>query len=210
MFTGIVTAIGAVASVERKGDWRVMIAAPWACDEIDLGASICCSGVCLTVTGRSSDSFAVNVSEETLSRTTLQTWQEGTAVNLERSLKMGDEMGGHMVSGHIDGLAVIEKITTVSDSHRLDISFPPLLAGFVSEKGSIALNGVSLTVNSVSEKMFCVNIIEHTWKNTNLCFLKIGDFVNLEFDILAKYLEKLLLQESRLDKYKAKLSEFLK
>ena len=168
MFTGIVTAVGEVASVERKGDWRFVITAPWACDEIDLGASICCSGVCLTVTGRSSDSFAVNVSEETLSRTTLQTWQEGTPVNLERSLKMGDEMGGHMVSGHIDGLAVIEKITKVFDSHRLDIAFPSLLAGFVSEKGSIALNGVSLTVNSVSGNMFCVNIIEHTWKNTNL------------------------------------------
>ena len=199
MFSGIVTAVGEVASVERKGDWRVMIAAPWACDEIDLGASICCSGVCLTVTGRSSDSFAVNVSEETLSRTTLQTWQEGTAVNLERSLKMGDEMGGHMVSGHIDGLAVIEKITAVSDSHRLDIAFPPLLAGFISEKGSIALNGVSLTVNSVSGNMFCVNIIEHTWKNTNLGSCAQGSLLNLEIDMVARYVSRLMrvAEESR-------------
>ena len=192
MFTGIVTAIGAVTSVDRKGDWSVRIAAPWACDEIDLGASICCSGVCLTVTDRSSDSFVVDVSEETLSRTTLQTWQEGTAVNLERSMRMGDEMGGHMVSGHVDGVAMIEKITAVSDSHRLDISFPPLLAGFVSEKGSIALNGVSLTVNSVSENMFCVNIIEHTWKNTNLGDCVLGSRLNLEIDMLARYVSRLI------------------
>ena len=192
MFTGIVTAIGAVMSIERKGDWRVGIAAPWACDEIDLGASICCSGVCLTVTDCSSDSFAVDVSEETLSRTTLQTWQEGTAVNLERSLRMGDEMGGHIVSGHVDGVAVIENITAVSDSHRLEISLPPFLAGFVAEKGSIALNGVSLTVNSVSENMFCVNIIEHTWKNTNLGDSALGSCLNLEIDMLARYVSRLM------------------
>ena len=192
MFTGIVTAIGAVMSIERQGDWRVGIAAPWACDKIDLGASICCSGVCLTVTDRSSDAFEVDVSEETLSRTTLQTWQEGTAVNLERSLKMGDEMGGHIVSGHVDGVAVIENITAVSDSYRLEISLPPLLAGFVAEKGSIALNGVSLTVNSVSENMFCVNIIEHTWKNTNLGDSALGSCLNLEIDMLARYVSRLM------------------
>lgn len=192
MFTGIVTAIGAVMTVERKGDWRVRIAAPWACDKIDLGASICCSGVCLTVTDRSSDSFAVDVSKETLSRSTLQTWQEGTTVNLERSLKMGDEMGGHMVSGHVDGIVVIEKITAISDSHRLDISLPPNIAGFVSEKGSIALDGVSLTVNSVGENMFCVNIIEHTWKNTNFGNCAVGSRLNLEIDILARYVSRLM------------------
>ena len=179
-------------SIERKGDWRVSIAAPWACDEIDLGASICCSGVCLTVTDRSSDSFQVDVSEETLSRTTLQTWQEGTTVNLERSLRMGDEMGGHIVSGHVDGVAVIENITVVSDSHRLEISLPPLLAGFVAEKGSIALNGVSLTVNSVSENMFCVNIIDYTWKNTNLGDSALGSCLNLEIDMLARYVSRLM------------------
>ena len=192
MFTGIVTAIGTVASIERKGDWRFRIAAPWACAEIDLGASICCSGVCLTVTDRSSGSFTVDVSEETLSRTTLQAWQEGASVNLERSLRMGDEMGGHMVSGHVDGVVVIKKITTISDSHRLDISLPPLLAGLVSEKGSIALNGVSLTVNSVTENMFCVNIIEHTWKNTNLGESILGSCLNLEIDMLARYVSRLM------------------
>ena len=192
MFTGIVTAMGTVASVEHDKDWRFVINAPWACDEINLGASICCSGVCLTVTDRSSDSFEVDVSEETLSRTTLQTWQEGTAVNLERSLRMGDEMGGHIVSGHVDGVAVIENITAVSDSHRLEISLPPLLAGFVSEKGSIALNGVSLTVNSVSENSFCVNIIEHTWKNTNLGDSALGSCLNLEIDMLARYVSRLM------------------
>ena len=192
MFTGIVTAIGAVVSIERKGDWRFRIAAPWACSEIDLGASICCSGVCLTVTDRSSGSFTVDVSEETLSRTTLQEWQEGASVNLERSLRMGDEMGGHMVSGHVDGVVVIKKITAISDSHRLDISLPPLLAGLVSEKGSIALNGVSLTVNSVTENMFCVNIIEHTWKNTNLGESSLGSCLNLEIDMLARYVSRLM------------------
>ena len=186
-------------SIERKGDWRISISAPWACDEIDLGASICCSGVCLTVTDRNSDSFEVDVSEETLSRTTLQTWQEGTAVNLERSLRMGDEMGGHIVSGHVDGVAAIENITAVSESHRLEISLPPLLAGFVAEKGSVALNGVSLTVNSVSENMFCVNIIEHTWKNTNLGGCKKGSRLNLEVDMLARYVSRLMrvAEESR-------------
>ena len=118
MFTGIISAIGTVISVERKGDWRVWIGAPWVCDEIDLGASICCSGVCLTVTERAPEGFAVDVSEETLSRTTLHLWQEGAPINLERSLKMGDEMGGHIVSGHVDGVAVIEKITAVSNSHK--------------------------------------------------------------------------------------------
>lgn len=192
MFTGIVTAIGKVMSVERKGDWRVIIAAPWACDEINLGASICCSGVCLTVIDRSSDNFTVDVSEETLARTTLHAWQRGTSVNLERSLKMGDEMGGHIVSGHVDGVAVIEKITAISDSHRLDISAPPFLSGFVAEKGSVALDGVSLTINSVDANMFGVNIIEHTWQNTNLGDCVQGSCLNLEIDMLARYVSRLM------------------
>jgi riboflavin synthase len=192
MFTGIVTAIGKVMSVERKGDWRVIIAAPWACDEINLGASICCSGVCLTVIDRSSDNFTVDVSEETLARTTLHAWQRGTSVNLERSLKMGDEMGGHIVSGHVDGVAVIEKITAISDSHCLDISAPPLLSGFVAEKGSVALDGVSLTINSVNANMFGVNIIEHTWRNTNLGDCVQGSCLNLEIDMLARYVSRLM------------------
>ena len=192
MFTGIITAIGTVVSVERKGDWRVWIGAPWACNKIALGASICCSGVCLTVTARAPDSFAVDVSEETLSRTTLHTWQEGAAINLERSLRMGDEMGGHIVSGHVDGVAVIEKMTAIADSHKLDISVPPHLAGFIAEKGSVALDGVSLTVNSVDKNSFSVNIIEHTWRNTNLSGCVEGSCLNLEIDMLARYVSRLM------------------
>ena len=197
MFTGIITAIGTVISVERKGDWRFWIGAPWACDKIALGASICCSGVCLTVTERASDSFAVDVSEETLSRTTLHIWQEGVSINLERSLKMGDEMGGHIVSGHVDGVAVIEKITAIADSHKLDISVPPHLSRFIAEKGSVALDGVSLTVNSVEENSFSVNIIEHTWRNTNLGSCVEGSCLNLEIDMLARYVSRLMQSAER-------------
>lgn len=192
MFTGIITAIGTVVSVERKRDWRVWIRGPWSCDEIDLGASISCSGVCLTVMEQLPDSFAVEVSEETLSRTTLHSWQHGTAINLERSLKMGDEMGGHLVSGHVDGVAIIEKIAVVAGSHRLDISVPPSFAGLIAEKGSVALDGISLTVNSVDENRFSVNIIEHTWQNTNLGNCVENDSLNFEVDMLARYVSRLL------------------
>ena len=190
MFTGIITAIGTVMSVERKRDWRVWIGAPWSCEKISLGASICCSGVCLTVTERTPDSFAVDVSEETLSRTTLHRWQQGTAINLERSLKMGDEMGGHIVSGHVDGVAVVEKMTVISGSHKLDISVPISLTEFIAEKGSIALDGVSLTVNSVDENILSVNIIEHTWRNTNLGSYVESSSLNLEVDMLARYISR--------------------
>ena len=192
MFTGIITAIGTVLSVERKGDWRVWIGAPWSCDKISLGSSICCSGVCLTVTECEADSFAVDVSEETLSRTTLHNWQKGTIINLERSLKMGDEMGGHIVSGHVDGVAVIEKMTAISDSYKIDISVPPRLAPFIAEKGSVALDGVSLTVNSVNENTFSVNIIEHTWQNTNLGNCVESSCVTREVDLRARDVSRLM------------------
>ena len=192
MFTGIVTAIGTVSSVERDGDWRFVIDAPWACDKIDVGASICCSGVCLTVTRREATNFTVEVSEETLSCTTIGTWDTGTRINLERALRMGDELGGHVVSGHVDGLAVIDKITPIADSHRLDITVPPALAGYVAEKGSVALEGVSLTVNTVIENRFSVNIIDHTWQNTTLGQCNETDNLNFEIDMLARYVSRLL------------------
>ena len=192
MFTGIITAIGTVTSVNREGDWRVWIDAPWVCDEIILGSSICCSGVCLTVRECTQDSFAVDVSEETVARTTLHAWQEGTVINLERSLKMGDEMGGHIVSGHVDGVALIKKMTAIADSHKLDISVPPSLARFIAEKGSVALDGVSLTVNSVDESSFSVNIIAHTWQNTNLGSCVENSSLNLEIDMLARYVSRLI------------------
>lgn len=192
MFTGIVTAIGTVASVEQDKDWRFVIDTPWACETIDLGASICCSGVCLTVTQRDTHSFTVEVSEETLSCTTVGHWQVGTAINLERALKMGDELGGHVVSGHVDGLAVIEKVTPVAGSHKLDISVPSSLAGYIAEKGSVALDGVSLTVNTVDDNHFSVNIIDHTWQNTTLGQCGEQDKLNLEIDMLARYVSRLL------------------
>ena len=197
MFTGIVTAIGTVMSIERKGDWRVEVCAPWACEEINLGSSICCSGVCLTVTDRTPDSFAVDVSQETLSCTTLHTWQEGTAINLERSLKMGDEMAGHIVFGHVDGVAVIEKMTAIANSRKLDVSVPPSLARFLAEKGSVALDGISLTVNSIDKNIFSVNIIEHTWQNTNLASCVENGSLNIEIDMLARYVSRLMQVSER-------------
>ena len=192
MFTGIVTAIGTVASVEQDKDWRFIINTPWSCEAIYLGASICCSGVCLTVTQRDVHSFTVEVSEETLSCTTAGHWQVGTAINLERALKMGDELGGHIVSGHVDGLAVIDKVTPVAGSHKLDISVPSGLAGYIAEKGSVALDGVSLTVNAVENNRFSVNIIDHTWQNTTLGRCSEQDKLNLEIDMLARYVSRLL------------------
>ena len=199
MFTGIVTAMGRISSVEKRGDWRFVITAPWDCDQIDIGASICCSGVCLTVTHRDKDSFTVEVSEETLSRTTIGTWETGTKINLERALKMGDELGGHVVSGHVDALAVIDRITPVAGSHRLDISVPAEFSGYVAEKGSVALDGVSLTVNTVEDNRFSVNIIDHTWQNTTLGQKQETASVNFEIDMLARYVSR-LLQVSGADK----------
>ena len=192
MFTGIVTAIGTVASVEKDKDWRFTINTPWVCDEIDLGASICCSGVCLTVTQRDANSFTVEVSEETLSCATSGHWQVGTTINLERALKMGDELGGHVVSGHVDGLAVLNKITPVAGSYKLDFSVPGSLAGYIAAKGSVALDGVSLTVNTVEDNHFSVNIIDHTWQNTTLGQCNEQDNVNLEIDMLARYVSRLM------------------
>ena len=199
MFTGIVTAMGRVSSVEKNGDWRFVITTPWDCEQIDIGASVCCSGVCLTVTHRTKDSFTAEVSEETLSRTTIANWETGTVINLERALKMGDELGGHVVSGHVDALAVIEQITPVAGSHRLDLSVPAEFAGFVAEKGSVALDGVSLTVNSVEHNKFSVNIIDHTWQHTTLGQKPEMSSVNFEIDMLARYVSR-LLQVSGADK----------
>ena len=139
MFTGIISAIGRIDDIQKPGDWRLKITTPWDCAKIDLGASIACSGVCLTVVERDADWFAVEVSAESLSRTTIGTWQAGTQINLERALRLGDELGGHIVSGHVDGLAIIEQITRSGDSHELKISVPDALSKFIAEKGSVSL-----------------------------------------------------------------------
>lgn len=192
MFTGIITAIGNVSKIEQDGDWILRIQTPWDCAQIDLGASIACSGVCLTVVERADDWFQVAVSAESLDRTTIGTWQVGSQINLERALALGDELGGHIVSGHVDGLAKLLSITPSGDSHKLVFDVPDALAGFIAEKGSVALDGISLTVNMVEDTQFAVNIIEHSWSNTTLADRRVGDMVNLEIDMLARYVARLM------------------
>src|SRR6056300_649003 len=187
MFTGIITAIGQIEELKDTADRWLKITTPWACDTIDLGASIACSGVCLTVVERADNWFAVEVSAESLSRTTIGGWQKGSRINLERALRLGDELGGHIVSGHVDGLAIIEAITPIGDSHKLEICVPEALSKFIAEKGSVTLDGVSLTVNEVEGSCFGVNIIDHTWTHTTLGHATIGQQLNLVIDMLARY-----------------------
>lgn len=193
MFTGIITAIGTVSQVDTsRGDPRFVIQTPWETSGIALGASISCSGCCLTVVERDGHGFAVDVSAETLSRTNLGEWASGTRLNLEASLKAGDELGGHIVSGHVDGLARIESITREGDSHRLKIRAPQGFENFVAPKGSVALDGISLTVNEVDSDVFGVNIIPHTWLVTTLGMRQVGDVLNFEVDPLARYVARML------------------
>jgi riboflavin synthase len=195
MFTGIVTDVGRVAEVEDRGDKRFVIETAFDMDDVAIGASVCCSGVCLTVVDKSKGRFAVDVSAESLSRSGLASWAEGTRVNLERSLKLGDEMGGHIVSGHVDGMGRVATMTPDGDSVRFTFAVPDNLARFIAEKGSVAVDGVSLTVNRVwtdgGEHLFGVNIIPHTQAVTTFGDLKVGDRVNLEIDMLARYVARL-------------------
>lgn len=191
MFTGIVTDIGRVREVrETDRDRRYEIETAWNTDGIDLGASISHAGCCLTVTEKGADWFAVEVSNETLSKTTLGAWKTGDGVNLERAAKLGDEMGGHVVSGHVDGLGRVISITPEGGSHRIEVEAPAPLHRYIAAKGSITVDGVSLTVNAVEGHVFSLNIIPHTWDVTTLGRLKVGDPVNLEIDMLARYLAR--------------------
>ena len=191
MFTGIVTDIGRVREVrETDRDRRYEIETVWDTDGIDLGASISHAGCCLTVTEKGAGWFAVEVSKETLSKTTLGAWKAGDGVNLERAAKLGDEMGGHVVSGHVDGLGRVVSITPEGGSHRVEVEAPAPLHRYIAAKGSITVDGVSLTVNAVEGQIFSLNIIPHTWEVTTLGRLKVGDPVNLEIDMLARYLAR--------------------
>lgn len=191
MFTGIVTDIGRVRDVrETNRDRRYEIETVWDTDGIDLGASISHAGCCLTVVEKGPGWFAVEVSAETLSKTTLGAWKAGDGVNLERAARLGDEMGGHVVSGHVDGLGRIVSITPEGGSHRIEVEAPAPLHRYVAAKGSITVDGVSLTVNSVADRIFSLNIIPHTWDATTLGRLQAGDPVNLEIDMLARYLAR--------------------
>jgi riboflavin synthase len=196
MFTGIITDIGTITAVEQRGDARVRIACGYDLAGVDLGASIACSGACLTVVDKGPDWFAVDVSAETRSRTAAGLWLEGSRLNLERALKVGDELGGHIVTGHVDGLGTIEEAEPIGDSTRLTISAAAALAPFIAAKGSIALHGVSLTVNEVEPDgdgvRFTVNLIPHTAAQTTFGTVEVGQALNIEIDILARYLGRMM------------------
>ncbi|MEO7276817.1 MAG: riboflavin synthase [Sphingomicrobium sp.] len=202
MFTGIVSDVGTVRSVEQRGDLRLVIATRHDLSDVALGASIACSGVCLTVVDKGPDWFAADLSAETVSRTAADLWREGASLNLERSLRLGDELGGHIVTGHVDAVAEVIEVTPDGDSTRIVGTIPTALAAMVATKGSITLDGVSLTVNEVADDLagggtgnatrFCVNIIPHTAQRTTLGTVAVGRQLNVEIDVLARYVDRML------------------
>jgi len=191
MFTGIVTDVGTVRTAEQRGDLRLTIGTSYDLDTVDLGASIACSGVCLTVVDKGEDWFAVDVSGETASKTAGDHWREGVRLNLERALRLGDELGGHIVTGHVDAVAEVVGTSSDGDSTRALLSVPPALAPMIAAKGSITLDGVSLTVNTVQDVTFSVLIIPHTLNVTTLSAWRSGSEVNIEVDLMARYAARL-------------------
>ena len=191
MFTGIITAIGSLEVITDKGDRLLRISCVWDCGAIDIGASIACSGICLTVVNTGDNWFEVAASAETMEVTTLGDWKVGASINLERSLRLGDELGGHLVTGHVDGMAQIRSIARNGDSHIVWLDAPQSLAPFVATKGSVALDGVSLTVNAVKQATFSVNVIQHSWDVTCWGKSKTGQKMNMEIDTLARYVARL-------------------
>ena len=197
MFTGIVTDVGTVRSAEQRGDLRLVIATAYDMDTVDLGASISCSGVCLTVVDKGEDWFAVDVSGETISKTAADRWREGARLNLERALRLGDELGGHIVTGHVDAVAEVVGTCPEGDSTRVGLRVPRELAPMIAPKGSVTVDGVSLTVNEVRDAEdgsthFALNIIPHTAQHTTLGELKARQQLNVEVDVLARYLDRML------------------
>jgi riboflavin synthase len=196
MFTGIITDVGQVVAAEERGDLRLRIACGYDMAGVDLGASIACSGVCLTVVDKGEDWFAVDVSGETRHRSAPGLWQEGARLNLERSLRLGDELGGHIVTGHVDSVGEVEAAAEVGGSVRLTVIAPAELEGYIAPKGSITLDGVSLTVNEVEPVSdgvrFALNIIPHTARQTSFAEIAPGRKVNIEIDILARYIGRML------------------
>jgi riboflavin synthase len=197
MFTGIVTDVGTVRSAEQRGDLRLTIACGYDMDTVELGASIACSGACLTVVDKGEDWFAVDVSGETVSKTAADHWHEGARLNLERSLRLGDEIGGHIVTGHVDAVGEVVGICPEGDSKRVGIKVPRSLGGMIAAKGSVALDGVSMTVNDVRDAEdgtthFSVNLIPHTAQHTSLGDLAPGRQLNVEVDVLARYIDRML------------------
>jgi len=196
MFTGIITDIGTIISADQRGDLRLVVGTTYDMDSVAIGASIACSGVCLTVVEKANGWFAVDASAETVSRTASGMWVAGNRLNLERALKVGDELGGHIVTGHVDGVGQIVASEAVGDSWKVTIEAPAPLAPYIAAKGSITVDGVSLTVNEVSDQAggathFMLNIIPHTAEMTTLNTLPVGREVNLEIDVLARYLKRM-------------------
>ena len=195
MFTGIITDIGHIKSVEHRGDLRAVIATGYDTAGLAIGASVACSGVCLTVVAKAAGEFSVDVSGETESRTAKGQWVAGRRLNLERALKVGDELGGHIVTGHVDAVGRVVAVEPVGDSTRITIAVPKDIAPFVAEKGSICLDGVSLTVNTVDDTAdgarFTINVIPHTASWTTFDTIKTGDDINIEIDVLARYLARM-------------------
>jgi len=195
MFTGIITDIGRIDAVEQRGDLRATIATAYDMDGVSLGASIACSGACLTVVDKGPGWFAVDISAETVARTAPGRWAAGGRLNLERAMKVGDELGGHIVTGHVDDIGTVASIAAEGDSHRITIAAPRAIAPYVAAKGSIALDGISLTINTVEDAadavLIGVNIIPHTAAVTTFDTLAAGDAVHIEIDILARYLGRM-------------------
>ena len=205
MFTGIVTAIGTILQAERRGDLRLKIACPFHPEDIAIGASIACSGVCLTAVAKAGHEdgayFIVDVSAETVSRTAGEMWSEGEKLNLEPSLRLGDELGGHIVTGHVDAVGEVIQMQPVGGSTAVTIAAPVELAPYIAEKGSICVDGVSLTVNAVDDRPdgtvhFALNVIPHTAEATTLGDLQTGSQVNLEVDAIARYLHRMQMLRS--------------
>ena len=195
MFTGIISDIGTIRSIEQRGDLRAVIATGYDTATIDLGASISCSGVCLTVVDKAQGWFAVDISGETVSRTAQGQWAAGNRLNLERAMKLGEELGGHIVTGHVDGIGEVTGLEAIGDSLKVTISARSELAPFLAPKGSVTLDGISLTVNTVTDRPdgfdFTVNIIPHTAAVTTFDALGVGRALNIEIDVLARYLGRM-------------------
>lgn len=202
MFTGIITDVGTIRSADQRGDLRLVIETSYDLDSVEMGASIACSGACLTVVDKGEDWFAVDVSTETLSRTASSHWRKGARLNLERSLRLGDEVGGHILAGHVDSVGEVIGVCAEGDSKRVGISVPRSLGPMIAAKGSVALDGVSMTVNEVRDDddgktHFSVNVIPHTAKQTTLGDLVQGRQLNVEVDVLARYIDRMLEARSQ-------------
>jgi riboflavin synthase len=197
MFTGLITDLGRVQSVTPAGGGaRLVIETAYDMDAVSIGASIACSGACMTVVEKGTGWFAVDVSGESLARSVIGRWEPGDRINLEQSLKLGDELGGHLVTGHVDAVTTVLERRADGDSIRFSFEIPADYEGFIASKGSVALNGVSLTVNEVESGRFGVNIIPHTAERTTFGALAVGDAVNLEVDLIARYVARLVPQNS--------------